>query len=101
LVVELALFLRTVLTLVCLLSLHSVSHLARLESLRYLNLQNCELAGDLPLFGSSNTKLEIIDLGLNEFEGTIPSSYGHIKNLEELILVSDKSTLPLSFRELD
>lgn len=65
----------------------SIDHLLKLESLRVLNLQNCGLSGTLPPFGSSH-KLQALNLALNEFDGSIPHSYGHMSNLQELILVS-------------
>lgn len=76
----------------------SITHLVGLESLRVLNLQNCGIKGPLPLFDSSH-KLEVLNLALNEFTGTIPESYGHMSDLRELILVREvhtRSSLVLS-----
>jgi hypothetical protein len=65
----------------------SIDHLANIESLQTLILCNCDIAGTLPPFGSSN-KLQLLNLASNEFTGTIPQSFGHISDLEELMLVS-------------
>ncbi|KAJ0606087.1 putative non-specific serine/threonine protein kinase [Helianthus annuus] len=59
-----------------------------MTQLRYLNLGWNDYSGTIPMFIGSMTQLRYLDLGWNDFRGTIPSELGNLTNLQELSLKS-------------
>ncbi|KAL0877842.1 hypothetical protein Bca101_027548 [Brassica carinata] len=67
-------------------SLKANSSLFRLRYLRYLNLNMCELQGEIPSSLGNLSRLTLVDLSDNHLIGEIPASIGYLNNLRELIL---------------
>ena len=60
--------------------------LSRMENLRLLSLQWCDLTGTLPAWIGNANGLEYLALGNNRFTGTVPTEIAELTNLELLAL---------------
>jgi hypothetical protein len=73
-----------------------------LSNLTELSLRNTKRVGALPEF-SPSVQLELLDLGSNKLNGTIPASYGKLSVLEYLLVNNNSGitgTLPGSFKDI-
>jgi hypothetical protein len=65
-----------------------------------LSIRNTNRVGALPEFPPS---IQLLDLGSNQFNGTIPASYGKFSELEYLLINNNSGitgTLPASFKDI-
>ncbi|KAL5987450.1 hypothetical protein ACLOJK_035198 [Asimina triloba] len=73
------------------------------KSLAELRLSNCNMSGPLPSHLANFTRLEVLDLSLNAFSGSIPASYGtDLLNLRQISLNGNllDGTIPSSLFSL-
>ena len=72
------------------------------SKIKGIALRQCGLTGMLPSFISKITSLEELDFGSNSLEGTIPKSWGNLKNVVFFSLHSNNmtGTLPESLGQL-
>ncbi|XP_010051570.3 putative receptor-like protein kinase At3g47110 [Eucalyptus grandis] len=63
-----------------------------LPNLRGLYLSNNGFGGNIPQYFSNFSNLIFFDVGYNQLSGPIPTGLGNLKNLEALVLISNRLT---------
>ncbi|XP_040361632.1 putative receptor-like protein kinase At3g47110 [Rosa chinensis] len=59
-------------------------------SLQYIYLSNCNISGNIPNDIGNMSSLVLLDLGYNQFSGSIPITIGRLQNLQGLYLNDNK-----------
>jgi Leucine-rich repeat (LRR) protein len=63
---------------------------ATLPNLHHLVLNDCQISGRIPRSIGNASRLKYIQLDYNKFEGTVPLEVGNLKDLEVLIVGSNR-----------
>ncbi|CAI5471124.1 unnamed protein product [Closterium sp. Yama58-4] len=78
--------------------------LGNLGMLKHLNLNQNYLSTPIPPFVTALTALTLLDLGFNDFSGSLPPGFGNLKSLKKLVLSHGGDALggklPRSFSSL-